>query len=407
MKPDSCVILCSAYPHSPTGTAYAVSSILPTVTGLFSRVDYVAVSAEKGTDRETGDWPGRVRFHHVPANAGAKWKRFLKSLFSPWPGTAQRYVSGDLVRQLRAVADGAGEKPVLVVLDAPLYWPLLADRDLRSRFSAVVLWCQNVNADVFAGIPGEVNLLASLSWRWEIARLRHFEERCLADADVVWAITGDDRDRFLESFGYEVDGVLGIRLEAGRFEREIGGSEDGLLYLGSFDIRKSLGISKFVRRVFPRLLEARPGLRLWLGGKGSEAFDAMGENVRGLGFVEDEEEFLGRGLLFVNPQESGSGIKLKSLHALAAGKVLLTTTVGVQGIPGVAGRDYLVGDGVEELAEAFLRATKEGADLCAIAANGRELARRLYGEEAFDRGARELFEAVLDTETREDEPAAT
>jgi hypothetical protein len=41
--------------------------------------------------------------------------------------------------------------------------------------------------------------------------------------------------------------------------------------------------------------------------------------VRGFGFVADEDAFMAEGLVIVNPQESGSGIKLKSLHALADG----------------------------------------------------------------------------------------
>jgi len=397
MRAETCVILCSAYPYSATGTAYAVRSILPVAVELFNKVEYVAVSAEDRSEQETGEWAACVNFRHVPANVSPKWLRFAKSLFSKWPATTQRYVNPSLPQTLRKCSEDHDGKPVLLVLDAPLYWPLLSDPLLGEKFSAVILWGQNVISDAFSGVIEGIGGLQRFSWLWEIERLRKYEKRVLGHADWVWSITDHDQGRFLELFDCTVDGVLGVSLDADRFETPIVGSQDSILYLGSFDIRKSLGITKFVTQVFPRLRENRRELSLWLGGKGSQDFDQIVEGVHGLGFVEDEMKFIERGLIFVNPQESGSGIKLKSLHALAAGKVLLTTPVGVQGIPGESGRDFLVAERVEEMADTLLKVFSDGTDLESIASNGRALAMRLYGGNGQLERARELFQEVLES----------
>lgn len=401
MRAETCVILCSAYPYSATGTAYAARSILPAAVELFNAVEYIAVSAEDRSQEETGEWAESVNFRHVPANVSAKWLRFAKSLLSKWPGTTQRYVSRALPRTLRECCEEHETKPVLVVLDAPLYWPLLSDPLLIEKYSAVILWSQNVISDAFSGVIEGIGGAQRLSWLWEIKRLREFEKRVLEHADWVWSITDHDQERFLEAFDCSVDGVLGVSLDADRFETPISGSHDSILYLGSFDIRKSLGIAKFVTRVFPRIRKIHPKLSLILGGKGSRGFDQPAEGVTGLGFVEDEMTFLEQGLIFVNPQESGSGIKLKSLHALAAGKVLLTTPVGIQGIPGEPGRDFLVAERVEEMADTLLKVFSDGTDLESIASNGRALAKGLYGGSGQLDHARELFEEVMNSPSRE------
>lgn len=394
MGAGKCVILCSAYPYSATGTAYAVRSILPVAVEVFDSVEYIAVSAEDKRSEETGKWAESVEFHFVPANADPKWKRFAKSLFSKWPATAQRYVVPGVIETLKETA--TGEKPLLVVIDAPLYWPLLADRTLKEAFSGVVLWSQNVISGAFDGVIESVGGLQKLSWLWEIRRLRRYEQKTLAHADRVWTITDYDRDQYRDEFGFSADGILGVSLDAERFETPIAGPPKSIVYLGSFDIRKSLGITKFVTEIFPRIKETYPEASLWLGGKGSEAFDRCSDGVHGVGFVEDEAEFLERGLVFVNPQESGSGIKLKSLHALAAGKVLLTTPVGVQGIPGEPGRDFFVVDRVEEMEPALSRIFSGKTDLDRVAHSGRALAMKHYGSDEQQEAARRLFLEVLE-----------
>ncbi len=397
MGEGKCVILCSAYPYTATGTAYAVRSILPVAVEIFDSVDYVAVSAEDRRAEETGDWAKCVNFKYVPANAAPKWKRFAKSLFSRWPATVQRYVVPGVMEALGETAPRGARKPLLVVIDAPLYWPMLADRTLKERFSGIVLWSQNVISGAFDGVIREVKGVQRLSWLWEIRRLRQYEQRALGDADRVWTITDHDNEQYREEFGFSADGILGVSLDTERFETPIAGSPSSIVYLGSFDIRKSLGIAKFVTEIFPRIKESFPEVSLWLGGKGSEAFDQSSDGVRGVGFVDDEADFLERGLIFVNPQESGSGIKLKSLHALAAGKVLLTTPVGVQGIPGEPGRDYFVADRVEEMEAALSQILSDGTDLESVARSGRILARKHYGTEEQQQTARKLFLEFLGT----------
>ncbi len=390
MTPERCIVLSSAFPDGFTGTGYAAASILPVLCERFAEVEYVAISAYS-TSIPSGSGRNLV-FHHIHADTAPKWERFAKSVFSKHPATVQRYIRPGLRELLGRLTK---EPTALVVLDAPLYWSLLADPALRGRFARVVLWCQNVNAEMFAGLLGGMNPILRAFWRLEIARLERYEGAALRDADAVWAITPDDERGFRERFGAACDGVVGIRVGGERFARPLQGDPFTLLYLGSFDIRKRQGIGKFVRGVFPELRRRFPSVRLLLGGKGSEAFDAPAEGISGLGFVADEAAFLRQGLVVVNPQEAGSGIKLKSLHALADGKALLTTPVGAQGIPGRAGSDYLLAPRVEEMGDVLAPYLEAPERLVELAAAGRAAAVSACSETAYDEHFCRVLEQAL------------
>ena len=393
---SSCVVISSAYPDGFTGTGYAARSILPVLSQRFSRIDYVVVPAAEASEPESDSLPGSIVFHRVNADTSPKWKRFLKSLISRWPGSVQRYTNPEFCGTLKDVLKRGDKAPeIVVVLDSPLYWPFLESKELRSKARNLVLWSQNVISDAFTGLLRGESFPKALAWKWEISRLEAFENAALHDADHVWSITEDDQKEFEKRFSISAEAVVGIRLDEGRFAMPIGGDTNTLLYLGSFDVRKRQGIEVFVREVFPKLREKFPDLRLILGGKGSENFDEASPGVEARGFVDDEAAFMAEGLVVVNPQDSGSGIKLKSLHALAAGKVLLTTPVGVQGIPAVSGRDCLLAEEVCEMGEVIEPLLSEPEALLKIAENARAWMRNTASPDRYDAHLEAVIETVL------------
>ena len=92
---------------------------------------------------------------------------------------------------------------------------------------------------------------------------------------------------------------------------------------------------------------------------------------------------------------SGSGIKLKSLHALADGKVLLTTPIGAQGIPGVPGTDYLLAERVEEMGGVLGEALASGLSFAEMAERGRAAVRGTTVGPVFDGIFREMLGQAL------------
>jgi glycosyltransferase involved in cell wall biosynthesis len=111
-------------------------------------------------------------------------------------------------------------------------------------------------------------------------------------------------------------------------------------------------------------------------------------NIFGFGRVADDVEFLGQGAIFVNPQHAGSGLKLKSAIAMAAGKTLVSTSNGCLGIPVLHGRQAIVSDDAESMAQHIDRLIRNPISAVTLADEGREFVSRFYGAEAFSANSR-------------------
>lgn len=113
---------------------------------------------------------------------------------------------------------------------------------------------------------------------------------------------------------------------------------------------------RLVQRVWPRVAAAVPDARLALAGRGTP-----------YGEVEDATEFLRSLRALVYPVERGSGMKVKTLEALALGVPVVTTPAGAEGVPpsdGVLialGDDQLAAHTVRLLTDAGERAQRSAA----------------------------------------------
>ncbi|MBK8646312.1 MAG: glycosyltransferase [Gemmatimonadetes bacterium] len=97
------------------------------------------------------------------------------------------------------------------------------------------------------------------------------------------------------------------------------------------------------------------------------------------GFVDDVRPYVARAALFLCPMRVGGGTRLKILDALAMGRVLVSTAVGVEGIPMREGEHYLRAETPQEFVEQMTRAAGDPALRDRLGAAGRALVEREYG----------------------------
>ncbi len=71
------------------------------------------------------------------------------------------------------------------------------------------------------------------------------------------------------------------------------------------------------------------------------------------GFVDDIGQYFSHSMCFVAPLLIGAGIKIKILEAMSAGLPVLTNSIGIEGIPAIAGEDYIHCESAEEYIKAI------------------------------------------------------
>jgi glycosyltransferase involved in cell wall biosynthesis len=153
-------------------------------------------------------------------------------------------------------------------------------------------------------------------------------------------------------------------------------------------------VERLLERVWPRVHSLAPEARLRVAGRGMEflAGRELGPDVELLGEVTSAREFL-RGLsVLLFPLERGSGMKVKTLEAIASGVPAVTTPAGAEGIEPGSGLVIEVDDEPLAVAAASLLLDADERRERGIAA--RSTFDRLYAPEPATRPLAELYERI-------------
>lgn len=141
------------------------------------------------------------------------------------------------------------------------------------------------------------------------------------------------------------------------------------------------GFRWFVDDVWPQL--AGPDIRLDLAGHlASLVPDPLPAGMHRRGFVPDLADLWSGIDLAINPVRWGSGLKIKTVEALAAGLPLVTTREGARGLEDGAGHAFLVADDAADFARACRELLTDTDRRAALAAAAHRYARARFTPDA-------------------------
>jgi polysaccharide biosynthesis protein PslH len=170
--------------------------------------------------------------------------------------------------------------------------------------------------------------------------------------------------------------------------REIAPQPDLILFLASYRYRP-VNVSAalwFHREVLPLVRRKVPEARFVIAGYGPpEELTRLAETdplTEVPGFVDDLERCHREAAVFVAPILSGGGIIVKILDAMAAGRPVVTTPYGNEGIGAEPGRDLLVAETPETFAAAVVSLLRDREFARRVGESGRSFVAANYSVEA-------------------------
>lgn len=223
-------------------------------------------------------------------------------------------------------------------------------------------------------------LYSFVQWR----RLRRFERKACRLASGVSVVSEADRNHLL-SLAPDLDPEIVpncIDVEVYRdLTREVSGEyAHDLLFIGKMDYRPNVdAVLWFAREVWPLIRKRHPSASWAIVGKRphSRLRALCGQSgIRVTGSVPDVKPYLAGGRVYVMPFRIGSGTRLKLIEAFAAGLATVSTTVGAEGYPLVAGQHLLIADKPEEFASAVGRLLQDEKERARLGIAGRQFATR-------------------------------
>lgn len=165
-------------------------------------------------------------------------------------------------------------------------------------------------------------------WRY----LVHAEEeaRGLERADVVMSIQENESIFFRKIMGDSRPVVtVGHMVEPKPLPLPV---NSDILFIGSPNKPNLDGFTHFLEACLPGIREALPEARLLVAGRICELIKPDLPGVQLLGVVENVESAYGLAAVVINPIRTGTGLKTKSIEALAFCRALVTTPCGADGL---------------------------------------------------------------------------
>ncbi|MFM2298665.1 MAG: hypothetical protein RIR98_273 [Bacteroidota bacterium] len=129
-----------------------------------------------------------------------------------------------------------------------------------------------------------------------------------------------------------------------------------LFHIGSMEWQANeQGVLWFLQKVWPLLLVKYPQAQFHLAGKGLSKSDPrfFQTGVVNHGEVPDAEDFMHQHGIMVVPIQAGSGIRIKTLEAMALGVPVVSASVGAQGLSVTSGTEMFIADQPQQFADAI------------------------------------------------------
>lgn len=318
--------------------------------------------------------PFRAAKRGSPAFAGA----LVRSWLSPLPVDLWKWRVAELRREVAGIVR-RGEADVIVAdfLAGVPNVPLDAG-------VPVVFFAHNVEYQIWrrlAEVETRAWMRRLLEVEWK--KMRAEERRACERTAMTVAVSMDDRDRLAadapSATVLDVPTGVDIRYFSPRDTPPVPGR---LVFSGSMDwYPNEDAILYFIADILPLVRRERPDVSLSVIGRQPSdrlkaAAAAAGVHVTGR--VDDVRPHVAEGELYIVPLRVGGGTRLKIFEALAAGKPVLSTTIGAEGLDVENGRHLVLADGAEAFARETVALLNDATRRQALGAEGRKIVEEKY-----------------------------
>jgi sugar transferase (PEP-CTERM/EpsH1 system associated) len=221
--------------------------------------------------------------------------------------------------------------------------------------------------------------LLELEWR----KMRRYEAETCTRCRLTIAVSDADRSVLAACAPRAKVGAIPTGVDTTYFAPNGAGQRPGsLVFTGAMDwFPNEDGIVHFVEAVFPRIRDAVPDASLTVVGRNPGPRVrrlAAAPGVRITGTVNDVRPYVDGAAVYVVPLRVGGGTRLKIFEALAMGKAVVSTTLGVEGLPLTPGTHFVQADDPAQFADSVVALLRDPARRRALGGAGRSLVEQRY-----------------------------
>jgi glycosyltransferase involved in cell wall biosynthesis len=215
----------------------------------------------------------------------------------------------------------------------------------------------------------------------EAAKMARYERATVRRFPHVIAVSERDRQEMTHMTDESRLTVVPTGVDVERYRAAAGfePAQPLLMFLGSMDWEANIdAVVYFCDEIWPLVRAAVPSARFRIVGRNPHprVKTLASESVEVTGSVPSVVDHLREAAVFVVPLRIGGGTRLKIFEAMAAGKAVVSTTVGAEGLDVHDGRELILADTTARFADAVVRLLEDRERRRRFEAAASELAAR-------------------------------
>lgn len=335
-----------------------------------------------------------TNFQTVFIDTSIRLRDAFFNLFTKKSYNIERFISVDFIKQLQKIL--AQESFDVVIIESLFVAPYIST--IKSISDAkIVLRAHNVEHKIWERIGKNtknplkkryINLLAK--------RLKKYEIEVFNAIDGIAAMTKVDENDFKKlGFKKRIEAIPTGYIIRGQENVSEPVEENSIFHIASMDWLPNVeGVDWFLTNVWPIIAQSKGIAKLYLAGREmpDSYYNLNLPNVTVVGKVKSAKEFYLSKKIMIVPVLSGSGMRIKIVEGMALGKIIISTTIGAEGINCTSGENIIIADTPKDFANAICKCLEDSEYCNRIGENAQRLIASEYSNDQISKKMISFFE---------------
>lgn len=348
--------ICNKVPFPPKdGGTIAMFNLARGMAIEGNKVDILAMETFKHQNTsDSSSLPENITLDSVFVDTGIKILPAIKNLlFKRIPYNAERFISNEFAQKIEYKLR---QKKYDIVQLEGLYLTPYIPTIRKTTDAKIALRSHNIENDIWKSLySNEKSLLKKFYYGVLARRVERMEMNVLNDYDFLIPITYSDAVVYQKFGNTKPIKVIQTGIPAVEMAQELKvRAKRRLYFIGSLDwLPNQEGILWFVKNVWPMISNYHAHIEFHIAGRNAPEWFIKAIEKPGIiyhGEVDDAKEFTNEFDIMIVPLLSGGGMRVKIVEAMSLGKVVVTTTIGAEGLDIIPNYHAIVNDNPADFA---------------------------------------------------------
>lgn len=275
----------------------------------------------------------------------------------------------------------------LIIIDMP---EMLMNCPFNNNISKVITQ-HNIEYELFRSIyKNSKSYFRRIIYYFEYIKMKKFEEK-FYNSDAIHGctfISNKELRRFTNKFhnlkaicitqGYDINNIYNLKI----INKNV---KNNIIFTGKMDYEPNIqAVNWFCKDILPLIKNKINDVKFYIVGKNptNQVKSLENNSVIVTGKVENMKEYFNKTNLSVIPLKSGGGVKIKLFEALGNGKIVVSTSKGIEGTNFKNNEHVLIRNRANEFAKACISALNYPENYCKMINDSLNLIKDNYSWDA-------------------------